>query len=291
MSGLSSKQSPSLEEGDDEGVSCSARPPVVGQEDVYHQEYEWSNKSEQCPPQSQNPVYDSDSPSVSIDRPQLVGRSLNPNYERLTPEDRPHNVYHRASKPFHDITPPGPYHYNLPSSSYEASQTTKLSPSDFLVPGSVPVQRNLPESSDPHANLRPWLRWALAIHYLLHDANGVGLFRRYLQTEGKQHVDALEFWFAVEGLHGQITPETVAQLVKVIYRRYFTKTQLPVDDQMRRDVANKYKLAAPHMLADLFDVAQNHVETLMRQTTYPNFLKSDIYLDYVQVSRIIHHLL
>ncbi|XP_044732695.1 axin isoform X2 [Chrysoperla carnea] len=361
MSGQNTPASHPLDENDDKGVSCSTRPPALGQEHLdSHHEHGWNQEQQEssthcpqshtqkstiattdisiinyCPESSQS----ENSPTPSSERPtQLCGQSITPTSERLTvlsdaslpyedvpdggnktfgtntssqlkrpqtllPDKCATNIdtfrtsssssdYHRAStktlyteyhpsariiSPSFESQPP-----SFSSTSYESR-----SPLDFQVPGSVPVRFDCLPESDPHASLRPWLRWALALHYLLHDAKGVNLFRRYLLTEGKQHVDALEFWFAVEGLHGQITPETVAQLVKVIYRRYFTKAQLPIDDQMRRDVAHKYKMAAPHMLADLFDVAQNHVETLMRQTTYPNFLKSDIYLDYVQQMQVV----
>jgi hypothetical protein len=34
----------------------------------------------------------------------------------------------------------------------------------------------------------------------------------------------------------------------------------------------------------LFDEAQAQIECLINKTTYPNFLKSDVYLQYLQVS-------
>lgn len=282
----------STDENDDKGVSCSTRPPALGQEHLdSHHEHGWNQEQQEssthcpqshtlkstiatadisninyCPESSQS----ENSPTPSSERPtQLCGQSITPTSERLTAlsdaslpyEDvpdggnktfgtntssqlkRPQTLlpdkcatnidtfrtsssssdYHRAStktlyteyhpsariiSPSFESQPP-----SFSSTSYESR-----SPLDFQVPGSVPVRFDCLPESDPHASLRPWLRWALALHYLLHDAKGVNLFRKYLLTEGKQHVDALEFWFAVEGLHGQITPETVAQLVKVIYR-------------------------------------------------------------------------
>lgn len=62
------------------------------------------------------------------------------------------------------------------------------------------------------------LRWAQSLHRLLEDPDGVELFRKYLQSEGKTHSDALDFWFACEGLKKQHEPERVQQLVKVIYK-------------------------------------------------------------------------
>lgn len=63
-----------------------------------------------------------------------------------------------------------------------------------------------------------YLRWARNLPSLLEDPDGVDLFRRYLESEGRSHADTLDFWFACEGLRKQTDPEKISQLVKVIYR-------------------------------------------------------------------------
>lgn len=90
-------------------------------------------------------------------------------------------------------------------------------------PNSRPSSRHDRQYSDVRSscdNLSPppCLRWAQSLHRLLEDSDGVELFRRYLQSEGKTHSDALDFWFACEGLRKQCEPERVQQLVKVIYK-------------------------------------------------------------------------
>lgn len=62
------------------------------------------------------------------------------------------------------------------------------------------------------------VRWSYSLHQLLEDSDGVELFRRYLQSEGRPYADALDFWFACEGLRKQKEPERVQQLVKAIYK-------------------------------------------------------------------------
>lgn len=76
------------------------------------------------------------------------------------------------------------------------------------------------EARTPSDNPTPpaCLRWAQSLNHLLDDADGVEIFRRYLQSEGKPHVDALDFWFACKGLRKQNELERVQQLVKVIYK-------------------------------------------------------------------------
>lgn len=41
---------------------------------------------------------------------------------------------------------------------------------------------------------------------------------QYLESEGKQHSDALDFWFACEGLRKQQGVDKIMQLVKLIYK-------------------------------------------------------------------------
>nr|CAD7576156.1 unnamed protein product [Timema californicum] len=102
--------------------------------------------------------------------------------------------------------------------------------------------------------------------------NGVELFRRYLEQEGKPHADTLNFWFACEGLKKQQDPDKITQLIRVIFRSFFLKAQLAIPEPLRREVNRRIKE---------FDAVQVEVENLINDTTYPNFLKSDLYLQHV----------
>lgn len=142
------------------------------------------------------------------------------------------------------------------------------------------------------------LLWARNLHYLLADTEGVELFRtyvfrhkyvgsklelfnfRYLEQEGRAHADALNFWFACEGLKKQTDRERIHQLVKVIHRKFITTTHLGVKEDLRREVTARMRDG--FIDQGIFDAAQNDVGQRINQTTYPNFLKSDIYLNYVQ---------
>ncbi|KAJ8933838.1 hypothetical protein NQ314_013760 [Rhamnusium bicolor] len=127
------------------------------------------------------------------------------------------------------------------------------------------------------------LRWAHSLHLLLQDPDGVKLFQQYLESEGQHHADALDFWFACEGLRKQIGREKIHQLVKVIYKKFFVKSALPIDEELRKEIGRNIKssqcLEPP---VTLFDKAQAKVEQLIDETTYPNFLKSDMYLQYLE---------
>ncbi|XP_054283765.1 axin-like isoform X2 [Macrosteles quadrilineatus] len=125
------------------------------------------------------------------------------------------------------------------------------------------------------------LRWAQNLPSLLEDPDGVELFRRYLESEGRSHADTLLFWFACEGLRKQSDPDKISQLVRVIYRKYFLKTQLGIPEDLRLSVMRRIK-AGTDLDCGVFNESQREVERIITETTYPNFLRSEIYLNHVQ---------
>lgn len=126
----------------------------------------------------------------------------------------------------------------------------------------------------------PYMRWAQSLHHLLEDSDGVELFRTFLIQEGQ--LDTLDFWFACEGLKKQSDQERVIQLVKVIYRKYLQKSQFAIPDDLRKEVNRRVKEGKELLHSGVFDAVQAAVEKLISHTTYPNFLKSDLYLQHVQ---------
>ncbi|XP_071649063.1 axin-1 isoform X4 [Temnothorax longispinosus] len=117
-----------------------------------------------------------------------------------------------------------------------------------------------------------YARWARNLHSLLEDPVGLELFKRYLSQEG--HLDPLNFWFACEGLKEQKDMEKISQLVKLIYRRFFLKSQLSIPEDVMKEADRRVKEGrADHKV---FDIVQLEVERLINETTYPNFLQSDV---------------
>lgn len=61
------------------------------------------------------------------------------------------------------------------------------------------------------------------------------------------------------------------------------KSVLPVSEDLRKEISKQVKELKPDQPnINLFDAAQREIERLINTTTYPNFLNSDIYLQYVQ---------
>lgn len=68
-----------------------------------------------------------------------------------------------------------------------------------------------------------------------------------------------------------------------IFRRFFLKTQLAIPDELRKEVNRHIKEGKDLLAGNVFDGVQAEVENLINETTYPNFLKSDMYLQHIQV--------
>lgn len=65
------------------------------------------------------------------------------------------------------------------------------------------------------------------------------------------------------------------------------KSALPISEELRKEVGRQVKeTQGTNQQENVFDLAQSDVERLINNTTYPNFLKSDMYLQYVQVSKL-----
>ncbi|KAK6624205.1 hypothetical protein RUM44_011064 [Polyplax serrata] len=126
----------------------------------------------------------------------------------------------------------------------------------------------------------PCVLWAKSLSCLLQDDDGVELFRRYLEREGQAHAEALDFWFACEGLKKQPNKESVAHFIKAIYMKFILSPTLPIREDMRREVMTRIRENV--FDKGVFDSVQADIGKRITATTYPNFLKSDIYLNYLQ---------
>lgn len=135
-------------------------------------------------------------------------------------------------------------------------------------------------SSSQSSSSPSCLKWARTLSSLLEDRDGVELFKKYVESEGGIHSDRLNFYFACEGLKQQSDPEKVKQIIGAIYR-FLKKSELHVSEDIRRAVKSGLKdeiILTP----DVYDQMQHDVERIINETTYPNFLQSEVYLQHVQ---------
>ena len=150
-------------------------------------------------------------------------------------------------------------------------------PLGFEPEGSAANSPPFTENSSP-----PYLKWAENLVHLLDDSDGVKLFKQFLDQE--QCAYTLDFWFACRGL--KMVPEKdeskIHSLVKLIYRKYIKGDQLLLKPDIKRNLADRLS-KKENINQSIFDEAQKEVEESMRNDTYPLFLKSDLYVQYVQM--------
>lgn len=80
--------------------------------------------------------------------------------------------------------------------------------------------------------------------------------------------------------------------ISFIFRHYFIKSQLTIREELRREVTQRIK-DREHLgpnSSTIFNDVQTEVEKLINDTTYPEFLQSDLYLEYIQVSNLIFYI-
>lgn len=137
-----------------------------------------------------------------------------------------------------------------------------------------------PPSSSTASSLPSYMKWAQSLSYLLGDREGVALYKLYVEQEGGIHQDRLKFFLACDGLADVREPDKIKQLIDAIYK-FLKRTDIPVAEEVRGAI----KLLRRNELqprTNIFDSMYEEVRHTMAQTTYINFLKSDIYLKHVQ---------
>jgi len=126
-----------------------------------------------------------------------------------------------------------------------------------------------------------YLKWAENLESLLIDRDGVRLFRRFLEEERDSAL--LSFLFACKGLG--MVPENDKQhlisLVRTIYRTYIKSNRLGLQSDIKCAIVDRIRCG--DIDCSVFSDAVFAVEDRLRNDAYPAFLKSDVYLTYIQL--------
>ena len=124
------------------------------------------------------------------------------------------------------------------------------------------------------------LQWARTLSYLLEDREGAELFKKYVESEGGIHKERLNFYFACEGLKQESDPEKTKKIIGLIYTKILKKSDLYVPNDVKQLVKAGLKDETP-LSPHIYDQMQKDVKRIIQETTYPNFLQSEMYLSYV----------
>lgn len=167
------------------------------------------------------------------------------------------------------------------ASSSISTSATSITPGDYsrVLPSSASFNAITTSSSAITNNSHQQCKWNQNLSYLLEDAEGADLFKRYVESEGGIHADRLKFYFACEGLKMQTEDATIKQMVRAIYR-FLRKSQLSLAEDLRGRIKNGLATEAP-MDANIFNNMQLEMVHHIRDTTYPNFLQSELYCNHI----------
>jgi axin 1 len=136
-------------------------------------------------------------------------------------------------------------------------------------------------SSSQSSSTPPCLQWARTLSSLLEDREGAELFKAYVEQEGGIHKERLNFYFACEGLKQESDPEKTKKIIGLIYSKILKKSDLHVPNEVKQLVKAGLKDEVP-ISPRIYDQMQKDVKRIIQETTYPNFLQSEMYLSYVQ---------
>jgi len=166
-------------------------------------------------------------------------------------------------------------------SSYVTEHDDYRAPLGFEPEGSA-TQDQLPSAAFVENSPQPaYLRWAESLESLLIDRDGVRLFRRFLEEERDSAL--LNFLFACKGL-GMVSDHDKPHLINVvrtIYKTYIKGNRLGLHPDVKRNVVDRIRCG--NIDCSMFSEAVFAVEDLLRNDAYPAFLKSDVYLTYIQL--------
>nr|AMY99574.1 axin [Novocrania anomala] len=151
-------------------------------------------------------------------------------------------------------------------------------PLGFEPEGSAANSPPFTENSTP-----PCLNWAKNLRNLLADGDGVNLFRQFLVQEQCLHL--LNFWFACQGLKNVYNSgkerDKIPSLEKLIYKKFIRgDSAIKLTPEIRSKIVDR--VTKRQMDHTLFDQAQSEIEETLEKDSYRTFLKSDLYVQYIQ---------
>ncbi|XP_069089254.1 regulator of G-protein signaling 21-like [Pleurodeles waltl] len=125
-----------------------------------------------------------------------------------------------------------------------------------------------------------------SIDNLLATKDGLAAFRAFLQSEFSD--ENIEFWLACEEFKKAKTSAQIASKANKIYCDYI-QTEAPKEiniDHKTRDNITK-NISQPTITC--FDEAQRNILCLMTKDSYPRFLKSDVYKEFMKKQQNTSH--
>lgn len=121
--------------------------------------------------------------------------------------------------------------------------------------------------------------WLKSYQSLMNSEHGRHVFSQYLARNLAD--EYFLFWHAVEISKRETDTAKLRPIVKEIFSVFIASNAplcINVDKKVRSVISSKMNLEYLD-LEDIFDTAQKYAEQIMKNTYYPDFLKSDMYSD------------
>eukprot|EP00117_Sycon_ciliatum_P012487 scpid6557/ scgid13536/ Regulator of G-protein signaling 14 len=122
-------------------------------------------------------------------------------------------------------------------------------------------------------------KWAANIKNLLEDEDGCALFKEFLK--GLFASENLEFWQQVQDFQTLTDEKEIKEEAKRIYNLFIDKdspTQVNLTDQCYQETAEDLH-SNPN--PDMFELAEREIFVLMRTDSYPKFLRSPVFQEWM----------
>lgn len=123
-----------------------------------------------------------------------------------------------------------------------------------------------------------YAKWQTSFEHLLRHKYGLALFRGFLKTEFSD--ENIEFWLECEDykfINKELKREAKAKKIYSDFVAIGSPREVNLDIEIRAHTAEKI-LNPSH---DTFDRAQKRILALMEKDSYPRFLESDLYKNFI----------
>ncbi|CAL8104014.1 unnamed protein product [Calicophoron daubneyi] len=124
--------------------------------------------------------------------------------------------------------------------------------------------------------------WGESFEHILHDKCGINVFREFLRTEFSD--ENIEFWLECEEFRNSSDQEDLQAKAQKIFNEFVavqSKREINLDSNTRIQLEKELESANKYT----FDQSQKRIQALMEKDSYCRFLRSDIYMAALELSR------
>ncbi|XP_065209620.1 regulator of G-protein signaling 7 isoform X2 [Planococcus citri] len=137
------------------------------------------------------------------------------------------------------------------------------------------------ESSSKEASVRRVKRWAFALQEVLADPLGKQHFMKFLEKEFSS--ENLKFWDAVQNMKS-LPLSKVKSAADEIWTEYLSSdASCPINVDSQSHELSKKNMEKPDRWT--FDIAAAHVYHLMKSDSYPRYIRSEMYKEFLNGSK------